>query len=294
MWSKVSALVTPIAELLNPAATPTAPTPTPTPTRQAPVEFQPAHVLPLDNPTARVEDVERSTTADDARRLDALLDEAELYLLPRWADPNQAARLLDEAAPLAPDHPRLRELQNRLGLLRNSAGSVDAWLAEAEQHIAAGDYWGAAALYERVLQQQQHEAALSGLERARMLGRWSALRSGAADDPRRLQSLADEYQAVAPDLAVEAYEAAFTVRPTIIALRGWLLALGHSGQVSRLAECAQTGAHLLYDAHRIGDNSMAVNAVRTLQQEIASTGPEQIDEAIGLFIETLVAATRTE
>src|SRR2546430_2192263 len=56
-------------------------------------------------------DSDQSPAVAYSPALARLLDEAELYLLPRWADAAMAVRLLDQAAAIAPNDPRLLDLR---------------------------------------------------------------------------------------------------------------------------------------------------------------------------------------
>jgi len=192
-----------------------------------------------------------------ASELAALLDEAELHL--RWSDGDEreVARLLDQATALDPTHSCLRELRDRLrrrqkeGARDAAPSSAEHLLTEARRSLDTGDYWLAVDLYARVLAVQEHnDEARQGAEQARTLALWTALMAGARRDAKRLRRIGDEF-ARAPELALQSFEASFSLRPTVAALQGWLLALARDGQWENAAEAARQGVATLRACGRV-------------------------------------------
>ena len=167
-----------LAAMLEPDAAPAveetrAPEPEPAPSESAPA------AMPLDPRTAA--------------SVAALLDEADLYLLPSWLDYAEASRLVAQAAAIAPGDPRVRDLQQQIAEAQGGAdgGDVDALLQEARRSLDGGDHWRAVDLYEQVLARHpENDDARQGLERARLYGRWAAQRAAAEGDAARLRALA--------------------------------------------------------------------------------------------------------
>jgi hypothetical protein len=197
----------------------------------------------------------------------ALLEEAELYLLPQWADYAEVARLLDRVEQEAPNHVRILELRERLRDAQQGGGAQDVTplLREAEECLARHDFWEAVDLYEQALAKQPENAdARSGVERARMLARWSAQWTGATGDAARLQTLGDEYAALAPDLAHQAYTAAFAATPTVEALHGLLVSLVRGNRGAAVVATARDGVVALRIAGRLAADGEQDSALETL------------------------------
>ena len=183
----------------------------------------------------------------------ALLDEAELYLLPSWLDYAEAARLVGQATALAPSDPRVQNLQQQIAQAQGGAagGDVDALLREARQTLDAGDHWRAVALYEHALaRQEDNDEARQGLERARLYGRWGSQRAAAGSDPARLRALGDQFGA-APELAARAYADLFDLTSSVAALCGHLLALADGGDSAAVVDAARRGVQTLRADNRI-------------------------------------------
>jgi tetratricopeptide (TPR) repeat protein len=191
-----------------------------------------------------------------------VLDEAEIYLLPQWADLAAAERMIEQVATSAPHHTRVTELRSRLQQLQHSGPQTAAALLveQAVQRLAAQDYWGAVDLFEEALEQEpDHLEALRGVEDARQLARWSALLTGAGSDVDRLLALGDEYAEEAPNLAAQAYAEAFAARPSAGALRGQLQALIRSNKLDILVDTARNGVRVLQaDGILLADSATAV------------------------------------
>jgi tetratricopeptide (TPR) repeat protein len=225
----------------------------------------------------------------DDPALVALLDEAELYLLPHRRNLVEAGRLLDRAAALVPADPRLQSLRQRL---RDAEGAgaaqkVEVLLQDARRWAQEGEHWQAAALYEQVLAQQpQHTEAHDALARARLQGRWTALMAGASEE--RLRRVGDEFAPSAPDLAARSYAAAFKARPASATLYGWLLALVHSGQSQLVVETARRGVQALRADGQLADDPAHEQALARLKQAFDS-GPTSAaaEEALRAFRRTL-------
>src|SRR5262249_21018738 len=115
----------------------------------------------------------------------ALLEEAELYLLPQWADYAEVARLVDQVEQAAPNHARVHEIRLQLEQAqRGSTDDISPLLTEAEECMRHQDYWDAVDLYEKALAKRPEDAdALRGRDRARLLARWPAQLAAAGDDP---------------------------------------------------------------------------------------------------------------
>ena len=165
-----------LAAMLEPNAAPAVEeTPVPEP-EPAPSEPAPSP-MPLDPQTAA--------------SVVALLDEADLYLLPSWLDYAEASRLVAQAAAIAPADPRVRDLQRQIAEAQGGAdgGDVDALLQEARRALDGGDHWRAVDLYEQVLaRHSENDDARQGLERARLYGRWAAQRAAAEGDATQLRA----------------------------------------------------------------------------------------------------------
>ncbi len=230
------------------------------------------------------------------RELAALLDEAELHL--RWSDGDEreVARLLDQAAALDPTHSRLRELQDRLRRrqkegARDATASVERLLAEARRSLDTGDDWLAVDLYARVLAVQEHnDEARQGAERARTRALWTARMAGSRRDAKRLLRIGDEF-AHAPDLALQSFEASFSLRPTVAALQGWLLALARDGQWENAAEAARQGVGTLRACGRVeGSATPAQERALTRMQDEARAGAPGALAAVEDVVADLSAA----
>jgi hypothetical protein len=209
------------------------------------------------------------STAPLPAALVALLEEAELYLLPQWADYVEVARLLDRVEQEAPNHVRVLELRERLRDAQQGgeAQDVTPLLRDAEECLARHDFWEAVDLYEQALAKQPENGdARSGVERARMLARWSAQWTGATGDAARLQTLGDEYAALAPDLAHQAYAAAFAVAPTVAALHGLLVSLLRTNRGVAVAATARDGVITLRAAGHLASDSEQDSTLETLER----------------------------
>jgi len=245
-------------------------TPEPAPSEPAP------SAMPLDPQTAA--------------SVAALLDEADLYLLPSWLDYAEASRLVAQAAAIAPADPRVRDLQRHIAEAQGGAdgGDVDALLQEARRSLDGGDHWRAVDLYEQVLaRHSENDDARQGLERARLYGRWAAQRAAAEGDAARLRALGDVF-ASAPELAAQAYADAFDVEPSVAALHGWLLALARDdapgGGKGRVAEVARQGVGTLRRDNRIVTGEAQERALDALG---AAVGTEALVDAVTALVETL-------
>ncbi len=232
-----------------------------------------------------------------AHELAALLDEAELHL--RWSggDEREVARLLDQAGALAPTHSRLRELRDRLrrrqkeGARDAAPPSAERLLAEARRSLDTGDYWLAVDLYAQVLAVQEHnDEARQGAERARTLALWTALMAGARRDAKRLRRIGDEFVR-APDLALQSFEASFSLRPTVAALQGWLLGLARDGQWDNAAEAARQGVGTLRACGRVEGSATPAQerALARIQSEARAGAPGSLS-AVADAVADLAAA----
>ena len=265
-----------LAAMLEPNAAPAVEeTPVPETPEPAPSEAAPSAML-LDPQTAA--------------SVVALLDEADLYLLPSWLDYAEASRLVAQAAAIAPADPRVRDLQQHIAEAQGGAdgGDVDALLQEARRSLDGGDHWRAVDLYEQVLaRHSENDDARQGLERARLYGRWAAQRAAAEGDAARLRALGDVF-ASAPELAAQAYADAFDVEPSVAALHGWLLALARDdapgGGKGRVAEVARQGVGTLRRDNRIVTGEAQERALDALG---AAVGTEALVDAVTALVETL-------
>jgi tetratricopeptide (TPR) repeat protein len=225
----------------------------------------------------------------DDPALVALLDEAELYLLPHRQDLVEAGRLLDRAAALVPADPRLQSLRQRLRDAQDAGAArrAEALLQDARHWSQGGEHWQAAALYEQVLAQQpDHAEARDALARARLQGRWTALMAGASEE--KLRRVGDEFAASAPDLAAQSYAAAFAIRPASATLHRWLLALVHGGQRQLVVETARRGVQALRADGQLADDPDHEQALARLQQTFdAGPTPAAAEEALRAFRRTL-------
>jgi hypothetical protein len=238
----------------------------------------------------------RSPTSRPDPALIAMLDEAELWLRPQWADYEQAARLLEEARAIAPDNARLGELQDRLHAIKEDAAPNRAHLLhEARQRLEARDYWQAVDIYEQILAQQpDNQEAQQSVARARILGRFAGQMTAAGVDPEQLQRLGDDYATLAPDLASQAYAAAFKLRPAIVTLRGWLLSLASSGQMADIVAVAQQGVLQLRQAGRVVTDPAQDSALAVLQERSDTGETAGVNEAITQLIQALVESASSE
>jgi hypothetical protein len=221
----------------------------------------------------------------------ALLDEAERCLLPPHADHAEAARLLEQAALFAPADPRLAALRRRpQDAERDDKEDMSGVLLEAERSMGAGDYWGAVDNYEQACARQPDNRQLQErLARARILARWSARLAGAGSDPLRLRQLGDEYATIAPDLAVQAYAAAFTRQPTIEVLRAWLLALVRDNRLAALGPAARDAVQTLRQAGAIRADDAQDAALDALDRaDIEGSG---VEDALSDLVDVLGAAS---
>ena len=167
--------------------------------------------------------------------LAALLDEAELYLAPSWADYGEAGRLVAQVAAIVPADPRVLDLQSRLRGPETGAEDFTELLAKAQALLERQEYWPAVDLFEEVLAKQpEHVIAHEGAARGRLLARWFTQLAGAGSDPGRLVALGDSYAFDAPDLASAAYAASFASSPAVETLGRWLSALANCGEPAAL------------------------------------------------------------
>ncbi|HXT37065.1 MAG TPA: hypothetical protein VN837_15940 [Chloroflexota bacterium] len=225
--------------------------------------------------------------------LAAVLDEAELYLLPQWADHEAALRLLEQAEREAPEHPRVRDLRTRLegaqGGGDNSA-QLTALLEQADRSFKDQDYWAAVDHYERILSEEpDHKGALAGIAKARLRARWPTRLAGASGDSAALQTLGDEAATEAPDLAGQAYAAAFAIQPGVDVLRGWLIAFVHAGHGEVLPGTARRAVKVLEERGKILSTPAVAQALDGLDQAAAGD-PAETESAANHLCDTLVSA----
>ncbi len=224
--------------------------------------------------------------------LAAVLDEAELYLLPQWADPEAARRLLEQAEREAPEHPRVRDLRARLEAAGGGDNSVQiaGLLEQADRSMNDRDYWTAVDYYEQILAEQpEHEGALAGLAKARLRARWPTRLAGASGDATALRALGDDAAAEMPDLAGQAYAAAFAIQPGVEVLRGWLIAFVHAGHGEVLAGTARRAVNALEEKGTILPTPAAALALDRLEQA-AANGPAATEPAVHHLCDTLASA----
>ena len=225
--------------------------------------------------------------------LAAVLDEAELYLLPQWADHEAALRLLEQAEREAPEHPRVRDLRARLEAAQgggDNSAQLAALLEEADRSLKDQDYWAAVDHYERILSEEpEHEGALAGIARARLRARWPTRLAGASGDSAALRTLGDEAATEAPDLAGQAYAAAFAIQPDVDVLRGWLIAFVHAGHGEVVPGTARRAVKVLEERGKILPAPAVSQALDGLDEAAAgdSAGAES---AANHLCDTLVSA----
>jgi hypothetical protein len=234
-----------------------------------------------------------ASAAAPSPEIAAMLDEAELYLLPQWADYAEVARILDRVAALAPREPRLLALRGQLEAAQRGGPNIDGLLREAQQRLDAGDHWGAVDLYEQALSQKPgDERAGRGLERARLLARWTARLAGAANDAPRLQQLGAEYAENAPELAARAFAEAFAVEATILSLRGWLMALAASEGWTEIGRIARQGLAELRQHERVSAGPAPDATVEAIESAASARSRQDAEAAIAAFAQALVANAR--
>lgn len=177
----------------------------------------------------------------------ALLEEAELYLLPQWADYGEVARLLNQVEQAAPNHARVFELRQRLqGTQQAASDDIRPFLVEAEECVRHGDFWDAVDLFEKALARRPDDTeARRGRDRAQLLARWPAQLASAGSDATRLAAIGDEYAALAPALAEQAYERAFAASPSPSLLARLLMSMARESEPSKLVETARQGIETL-------------------------------------------------
>lgn len=267
------------------------------PGAQPPAGFQPATEVVGD--VSEAESPARAATpppteneepaAPSSPEIAAMLDEAELYLLPQWADYAEVARILDRVAAQAPREPHLLALRGRLEAAQRGGPNIDGLLGEAQQRLDAGDHWGAVDLYEQALSQQPgDERAGRGLERARLLARWTARLAGAGNDAPRLQQLGAEYAENAPELAAQAFAEAFSVEATILSLRGWLLALAATENWTEIGAVARRGLAELREYDRVSDSPAPQAALGAIEGAASARSRQDTEAAIAAFAQALV------
>ncbi|HVA92135.1 MAG TPA: hypothetical protein VNL71_20100 [Chloroflexota bacterium] len=221
--------------------------------------------------------------------LAALLDEAELYLLPQWADQEAALRLLEQAEREAPEHPRVRDVRARLEAMQGGGDSaqIAGLLEQATRSLSDRDYWAAVDHYEQILAEQpEHEGALAGLAQARLRARWPTQLAGASGDSTALRALGDDAIAEAPDLAGQAYAAAFAIQPGVDVLRGWLLAFVRAGHGEVLAGTARRAVRVLEERGKIRPVPEVAPALDELEQA-TSGDPSSTELAVNHLCDLL-------
>lgn len=197
----------------------------------------------------------------------------------------------------------MRALRTQIDAAQGPAGDGDgdsdgvaALLEDARRSLDGQDYWRAVDLYEQALTRHADNAeARAGAARARLLARFSAQLGSAGSDPARLQAVGDLFAGEAPDLAGRAYSAAFAGRPTIVALRGLLLALVQSGQRAAVAGEARAGVRALRASGRVADEGATDAALDALSRQAdGTTGIAGAAEAVEQLVHALVASARHE
>jgi tetratricopeptide (TPR) repeat protein len=226
--------------------------------------------------------------------LAAVLDEAELYLLPQWADHEAALRLLEQAEREAPEHPRVRDLRARLEAAQgggDNSAQLAALLEQADRSFKDQDYWAAVDHYEQILSEEpEHEDALAGIARARLRARWPTRLAGASGDSTALRILGDDAATEAPDLAGQAYAAAFAIQPGVDVLRGWLIAFVHAGHGEVLPGTARRAVKVLEERGKILPAPAVAEALDGLDQAAAGD-PAEMESAVNRLCDALVSAT---
>jgi hypothetical protein len=231
--------------------------------------------------------------------LGALLDEAELYLLPQWADSDAALSLVEQVEREAPGHPRTRAVRARIASMQsggvagsdqNDSTQIAGLIEKAGRSMNDRDYWGAVDYYEQVLAEKpDHEEAQAGIGKARLRARWPSQLAGAGSDVAALRALGDETEAEAPDLAGQAYATAFGIQPTPEVLRAWLSAFARAGYGSVLADTARRAVQVLEESGRILPNPSVTAALEGLEQTVG-TGGSDAEAAIHRLCDELVGA----
>ncbi len=267
--------------------------------------------------------------------LGALLDEAELYLLPQWADSAAALSLVEEVEREAPGHPRTREVRTRIeNMIAGSAhavgepdSAIEGYSAPTEPislqeppSITEGDTAATVASsaeesaltieddstysidlpekgaavdhYEQVpAEKSEHETADAELAHARVEVRWPLRLAESAGDADALRVLGKETEAKAPDLAGQAYGAAFAIQPAPDLLRGWLLAFARAGLGEVIAGTARRAVRVLEERGKILPDPSVTGALESLEQ-IAGDGNAGTESAINHLCDALVGASQ--
>ncbi len=231
--------------------------------------------------------------------LGALLDEAELYLLPQWADSDAALSLAEQVEREAPGHPRTRAIRARIESMRSAGGAgsdqgdstqIAGLLEKAGRSMNDRDYWGAVDYYEQALAEKpDHDEAQTGLAKARLRARWPSQLAGAGSDVAALRALGRETEGEAPDLAGQAYAAAFAGQPAPDVLRLWLSAFAHAGYGGVLADTARRAVLVLEESGRILPTPAVAAALEGLEQT-AGAGGTETEAAINRLCDELVGA----
>jgi hypothetical protein len=231
--------------------------------------------------------------------LGALLDEAELYLLPQWADSDAALSLVEQVEREAPGHSRTRGVRARIESMRSvgvagadqgDSTQIAGLLEKAGRSMGDRDYWGAVDYYEQALAERpEHEEARVGLAKARLRARWPSQLAGAGGDVAALRALGGETEAEAPDLAGQAYATAFGIQPAPDLLRVWLLAFARAGYGGVLADTARRATQVLEESGRVLPNPSVTAALDGLEQTAVAGGADA-EAAINRLCDELVGA----
>jgi hypothetical protein len=267
---------------------------TPRPAEPAPIAREPEPPAPP--PIVREPEPPAPPLAAD---LGALLDEAELYLLPQWADSDAALSLVEQVEREAPGHPRTRAVRARIESMKSvgAAGSdqgdstqIAGLLEKASRSMDDRDYWGAVDYYEQALAEKpDHAEAQAGLGKARLRARWPSQLAGAGGDVAALRALGSETDAEAPDLAGQAYATAFGIQPTPEVLRLWLSAFCRAGYGGVLADTARRAVQVLEESGKILPGPAVTAALAGLEQT-AGAGGAETEAAITRLCDELVGA----
>jgi hypothetical protein len=113
--------------------------------------------------------------------------------------------------------------------------------------------------------------------------------AGAGSDVAALHALGSETEAEAPDLAGQAYGAAFAVQPAPDLLRLWLSALAHAGHGEVPADTARRAVQVLEESGRIVPSPSLTAALENLEQT-AGAGGAATEAAITRLCDELVGA----
>jgi len=333
--------------------------------RFEPARVQPAPPVetiaaaPANGPVSPAPEVAPSPPAPPLpTNLGALLDEAELYLLPQWADSAAALSLVEEVEREAPGHPRTREVRARIeNMIAGGALAVEEPDSAIEDDSAtpaaqapASDVedpasviegnpatiepigveeppliieedpavtlpsgveeaapmieddstqitdlleMGAAVDYYEQVRAAKPEYEAAGAEPAhtRAGTPWPLRLAESAGDATALRELGKDIEEEAPDLAGQAYAAAFAIQPAPDVLRGWLTAFGRAGHGEVIAGTARRAVRVLEESGKIVPNPAITDALESLDQAAGGSGAE-LESAVHHLCDALVGASQ--